>query len=207
MFKRSFFILSIIICLVLVLSACGSATSPAVSGAPASDNEEITTVPVKASSAFKFYTMVDIGMTKDEMELKTGLAAKEDTSGIVPQEGDTAYYYLDESGEGVYVVYDKDLKLTSKTVQYKDAAAALTPYTSKAVTKEECDSIADGLAHADVVKLLGSEGAECSKTLSNVFGKSELGTIYRWGNPDGTFIQVVFTSDDTAHMAMYFDHG
>lgn len=205
MLKRLYLILTVFICIVFLFSACGSSSN---SGAPANSVAANNPTPEKAAStAFKYYAMVDIGMTKDEVDQKTGLTAKQDTTDPVPQEGDTAYYYMDAGGEGIYVVFNKDLKLTSKTVQYTDPAIALVPYTSKPVTKDESDKITDGMSHADVVKLLGSEGAECSKTQSTVFGKTSIGTIYRWGNTDGSFIQVVFLADDTAHNAMYFDHG
>lgn len=219
MYKRLLLISAIIVC--FLLSACGSPSNPA--GSPAASNTQVsntsvsspassssaaasTAAPKKAaSSAFKYYTAVDLGMSKDEAEQKLGLTGKQDTDDPVPQEGDTAYYYLDNNGEGIFVIFSKDLKLTSKTVQYSDPAAALVPYTSKAVTKDECDKITDGMAHADIDKLLGSKGAECSKTQITLSGKTVVGTIYRWGNPDGSFIQVPFNSDDTASMAMYFD--
>jgi len=210
MSKRLYLLTAVIICFVLLLCACGSpAASPSgsseSSAAPkTSAAASVSASQAAASAAFQYYALVDIGMTKDEAEQKLGLTASEDTSGIVP-EGQSGYYYTDDNGDGVYLLYDEDQKVYSKTVQYVDPAAALVPYTSKAVTEAECDQITDGMAHADVVALLGSEGAECSKTLSDIAGESELGTIYRWGNPDGSFLQVVFTSDDTAHTAMYFD--
>jgi hypothetical protein len=199
--------------MMLSITGCsGAANTPAsaapVSGASASPavsaQAPISAPAAAASAAFKYYGEVDIGMTKDMVEKTTGLTPKADTSDAVP-EGQTAFYYLDGNGEGIYVLYDKDSKLTSKTVQYNDAAAALVPFTAKPVTQGECDKIANGMPHADVVKLLGSEGAECNKTQSVVFGKTTVGTIYRWGNPDGTFIQVVFLNDGTAQNAMFFN--
>jgi hypothetical protein len=34
--------------------------------------------------------------------------------------------------------------------------------------------------------------------------EKKIGTIFRWGNKDGSFIQVVFPDDDTASNAMFF---
>lgn len=209
--KRTAVILPAILCMLAVLlSACTTpATVPAPSGASAvssaAASPQAPTVAPQASKsdAFKYYNEVDIGMAKDAVEKTTGLSPKADTTDAVPQ-GQTAFYYLDGNGEGIYVLYDKDLKLTSKTVQYNDAATALAPLTAKRVTEDQCGKITDGMPHADVVKLLGCDGAECSKTQSVVFGKTTVGTIDRWGNPDGTFIQVVFLADGTAKNAMFF---
>lgn len=184
-------------------TATAAATTAAASAAAAASSAPAATAKPSSSDAFKLYKLIDIGMTKDAVDKKLGVAPEAATGKNDPP---NSYYYVGADSNGVYVQYGKDLKLTNKTVQYKDAAAALTPYTGKPVTQDECDKITDGMPHADVVKLLGSEGAECSKTQSVVFGKTSVGTIFRWGNADGSFLQVVFTSSDTAHMAMFFAH-
>jgi hypothetical protein len=204
--RFSIFLLSAL----LLMSACSapaggpSAKVSADGPAPATAKPAETTAQQAAAPcpAFRYYGLVDIGMTKDEADAKIGLAPKEATGEYDPE---GAYYYMDSEGYGIYVLYDGG-KLTSKTVQYKDAAKDLAPLTAKAVTEDQCDQIADGMAHADVVNLLGCEGAECSRTLSVIAGENKIGTIYRWGNRDGSFIQVVFLDDGTAKNAMFFKH-
>jgi hypothetical protein len=179
-----------------------TASPAAASAEPTATAKPVATAKAPSTDAFKFYKLIDIGMTKDKVDKAIGVKPKAATGSNDPA---NSYYYQDDSGNGVYVQYSDDLKLTSKTVQYDNAADALPPYTSKPVTQEQCDKITDGMAHADVVKLLGSDGAECSKTQSVVFGKTTVGTIYRWGNSDGSFLQVVFISKDTTRNAMFFE--
>ena len=60
------------------------------------------------------------------------------------------------------------------------------------------------MAHADVDKLLGGPGVQCSITMDANNLNSTIGTVYRWGNRDGSFLQIPFTSSDKAHLAMFF---
>jgi hypothetical protein len=172
----------------LLISACSAPAAAPQAAAPC--------------PAFNYYNLVDIGMTKAEADAKLGLAAEAATGEYDPE---GAYYYMDSEGYGIYVLYEDD-KLTSKTVQYKDVAEDLAPLTEKPVTEAQCDGITKGMAHADVVKLLGCEGVECSRTLSVIAGEGKIGTIFRWGNKDGTSLQVVFLDDDPVGNAMFFKH-
>lgn len=184
-------------------AAASSAPAKSAAAKSAAPSPKATAkAPAPTADAFKFYKLIDIGMAKSAVDKAIGVKPKAATGEYDPE---NSFYYLDADGNGVYVQYDKSLKLVNKTVQYTHPAEALTPYTGKPVTKEQCDEITDGMKHADVVKLLGSEGAECNKTKSVVFGKTTVGTIYRWGNKDGSFIQVVFIEGDKAKNAMFFD--
>ena len=172
----------------LLVSGCGS-TSSATKG---------TSRP----AAFKYYDAVNIGMTKDQVESATGLKRALDTTGYALE---NTYYFKDASGKyGVCIVFNKDMKAYSKTVVYPDAAEALAPQTVKAVTADQVDRITDGMSHADVDNLLGGAGIECSVTVNATDLKSPVGTVFRWGNKDGTFIQIPFSSSDRAHLAIFF---
>jgi hypothetical protein len=190
----------------LTITACTAPSSAPAGGSPdaqatkaAGKQPESPAQAAGPCPAFRYYALVDIGMTKDEVDAKLNLPAKEATGEYDPE---GAYYYLDSEGYGIYVLYE-DGKLTSKTVQYKDAAKDLAPLTEKPVTKDQRDSIKEGMTHAAVVELLGCEGVECSKTLSVIGGENKTGTIYRWGNQDGSFLQVVFVDDDTVQNALF----
>lgn len=170
--------------------------APAATATPAAQQ------PASTCPAFKYYNEITIGMTKDEAEKALGLEPKEAKSDIDPE---GAFNYYDAHGYGVYVIYNKDMKMYSKTVQYKDVANDLAPLTKAPVTEDQCDKITDGMQRTDVEKLLGGEGVECSATAVKQDTVTDIGPILRWGNRDGSFIQVVFLPDGTAHLAMFFD--
>lgn len=184
--------------------------SPSAADVSASASEQatadVTSSPatpkdLASSPYFKYYVAVKLGMTKDEVDKAIGLTAED----VSKRDGvANAFNYVDGDGNGVYVLYNKSMKAYSKTVNYKDAAKALAPFTVKPVTEDESALIDDGMAHADVTKLLGGEGIECSTTASKADTIQDIGTILRWGNTDGSFIQVVFLSKGTSFNAMYF---
>jgi hypothetical protein len=154
-----------------------------------------------ADSPFKYYRAVNIGMTQAQVAAATGLTGVAETSSFALP---NTFNYMDaDKVYGVSVVLTDDLTVYSKTVLYPDHKV-LAPLTAKPISQTLCDAITDGMPRAEVVALLGGPGVECSRTVDSKDGTTPVGTIERWGNKDGSIIQIAYTSDDTAHTALFF---
>jgi hypothetical protein len=155
---------------------------------------------VSKANAFEMYNKVSLGMTKDTIDSTLGVAGVADTNTMATK---GSYNYMDKDEKyGVYIVFDDKNKVMSKTEIY-DTIAVLAPLTAKPVTEAQADKITNQMPYSEVVSILGGEGVECSKTaLAGDYSK--FGVIRRWGNKDGSGIQVVFDSDDKAGLGALF---
>jgi len=91
-------------------------------------------------------------------------------------------------------------KAMSKTVIYA-THAILAPLTKQAVKEAQVDQITQQMPYSAVVEILSGDGAECSRTALPDNYESH-GTIRRWGNQDGSCIQISF--DPADKVAGYF---
>ena len=163
---------------VFTLTACGSSSG---GGSSAS----LTKPPL-----FDMYNKVSLGMTKDEVDEALGSAGEPDTSSMAIE---NTFTYMDADDlYGVYVAYNENNQVFSKTVMYDDPSV-LAAFTAKPVTEDQEEQITSGMKYEDVVALLGGEGVECSQ--GGLFTDFSNPTkIMRWGNADGSTIQVVVTN-------------
>ncbi len=150
---------------------------------------------IASSPAFKYYLAVNLGMTKDEAEEAIGLPAEKATGQYDPE---GANNYMDEDGNGVCIIYTKDNVVFSKAALYSKEAEAVAPLTAKPVTKDAEEVILEGAAHADIIAYLGGDGVECARTAMESDPKGPAGTIFRWANADGSFLQIAFDATDIA---------
>lgn len=189
----------VLCCLILAVSlaACNSKTgSNSGNTSQNSNSSEKTTV----SPAFEMYKKITIGMTKDQVNAALGTTPVAETnSQAVPG----TFNYKDKEGNyGVTVIFNDKNLLYSKTVIY-GSAKILAPMTPKPVTQEQGKSIKKDMTSSEVISILGGDGVECSATamLNDI---TKVGVIKRWGNSDGSFIQVVFTPDGKVGNSMFF---
>lgn len=175
------------IIVVFTLTACGSSSG---GGSSAS----LTKPPL-----FDMYNKVSLGMTKDEVDAALGSAGEPDTSSMAIE---NTFTYMDADDlYGVYVAYNENNQAYSKTVMYGDQSV-LAAFTAKPVTESQEEQIKTGMKYEEVVSILGGEGIECSRGGSFTdFNNST--RIMRWGNTDGSVVQVVIGSDGTAGNVLF----
>lgn len=146
----------------------------------------------KATGYFQYYNAVKLGMTVDEVNQTPGLAPVGFTDG-------TSCGYEGDSGFGVLVLFNGDGKVYSKILSF-NLKVDLSPLTPMPVTQAQCDQIRKGMAHADVVELLGQDGVECSlASFKNDCTKMNYHELY-WFNADGTALSVYFDQNNTVMM-------
>jgi predicted transcriptional regulator len=171
--------------IILILGLCGC-------GKTVSNTQE---------TVFHLYNQVNLSMTKQAVDKATGVKPVAETSQYALK---NTFNYTDDNGiYGVCVVYNDEMKVFAKTVIY-DFHSALAPFTKKPVTKDEVSKIKNDMSYSDVVKILGGNGIECNKIAASSDFKT-FGLIRRWGNSDGSCIQIVFTSDDKVSNALFIN--
>lgn len=176
--------------------------APKATDAPKTADAPSAPKDIASSAAFKYYLAVNLGMTKDEAEKAIGLPAEKATGQYDPE---GAYNFLDKDGNGVYVIYTKDNVVYSKVALYTKEAEAVAPLTAKPVKKDAEEVILKGASHADIITLLGGDGVECARTAMEKDPTGPAGTIFRWANTDGSFLQIAFDATDTAQNVMFHD--
>ncbi|MGE5628515.1 MAG: hypothetical protein ACM3X7_10480 [Solirubrobacterales bacterium] len=187
--KKIALVLTLCFTLAMILTACSSGGTA---------NTDSTKSDVLAA-----YNKVSLGMTKDQVDKTLGLEAKKETSQYA-LEG--SYNYIDsKTGFGVSVVYNSSNIVYSKTAiigSHKNIA----PFCKKPVNEAQEDKVTKDMPYQDVVSLLGGEGVEVSTTATEKNPTESIGTIRNWANSDGSGLQVVFSKDNKARSALYFDH-
>ena len=130
--KKFCIVSALLLSVLFIATGCGGKTSGTTGGATNGTTGGSTgtaTSDITKSTAFKYYNAVNIGMTKAQVESATGLTGVLDTTGYAL---DNTYYYKDAAGKyGVCIVFNKDMKVYSKTVVYPDPAEALAPVYGK----------------------------------------------------------------------------
>ena len=147
---------------------------------------------------FDFYSKVQIGQTKAQVDTALGVAGTESTQlkgSFTYTDPDTSY--------GVSVLYDDKSLVTSKTLIYPKRAD-LAFLCVKKVTQAQADQIVKGTTHEQVDTALGGAGIETSST-QIAFDGNKLSSIFIWVNPNGSMIQVVFGTDGKSQNATFFD--
>ncbi|MDK2942366.1 MAG: hypothetical protein PWP56_1879 [Acetobacterium sp.] len=178
----------ITVTLVLVLSGCGSNAN---SGSAGQSNLSRDTV-------YEFYDAVQLDQTKQQVDAELGVTPTEST-----QIGNVFTYVNNDTGFGVSVMFDENGMATSKTLFYS-LTKDLAFLTTKAVTKEQAESIPEGATYDEVKNILGGEGTETSVT-QIPFEDNKLSYIRVWINQDGTMLQIVFLTDGTIGNVKFFN--
>lgn len=195
MYKSKKISLVLILCftLAIILTSCSSGSTSTSSSSSDSTKSDVLAA----------YNKVSLGMTKDQVDKTLGLEAKKETSQYA-LEG--SYSYSDsKTGFGVSVVYNSSNIVYSKTAiigSHKNIA----PLCKKPVNEAQEDKVTKDMPYQDVITVLGGEGVEVSTTANEQNPTESIGTIRYWANSDGSGLQVVFSKDNKARSALYFDH-
>jgi hypothetical protein len=183
----------------LLFTGCASSTKSTTT-----DKSDSTSVSSKAetkTNKFEMYNKVSIGMTKAQVDTAVKVTPTESTDKTVVNH----YIYKGNKDVfGVSVLYNEQNKAYSKTVNYK-SNSDIAFLTAKPVTAEQEKKITEGMTYQEVKRILGGDGVECSITASDKT-LSIQGVIRRWANSDGSFAQVVFSSNEKVEHASYFKH-
>lgn len=182
-------VMGIIGILVLVLAGCGG---------NANSDGSVGQSNLTRDTVYQFYDKVQLDQSKEQVDAELGVIPTEST-----QMGNIFVYVNDDTGFGVSVMYDEKGIATSKTLFYS-MTKDLAFLTTKAVTKEQAESIPEGATYDEVKNILGGEGTETSVT-QIPFEDNKLSHIRVWINQDGTMLQVVFLTDETIGNVMFFD--
>lgn len=176
--------------LAFTVAGCGGGSSGgSSSGSQSSGSKE---------TVFEFYNKVQLDQTKAQVDAELGVTPQKST------QMENIYVYVNEdTGFGVSVMYNENGLATSKTLFYP-TAEELAFLTTKAVTQEQADKIADGASYEEVKTALGGDGIETSAT-QIPFDDNKISTIRIWVNKDGSMIQAVFGTDGTTNNVMFFD--
>lgn len=180
--------------LILIVAGCSAGPAKETQPQPADGGKQ-------TSEVFELYDKIQLGMTKAEVDTALGVPAVADT-GAYAVKGFFSYQKPDSS-YGVSTGFNEKDILFSKTVIYS-THADIAPLTVKPVNEGQSEKITEGMDVKAVSDLLGGPGVICSTTGSMDDG-SNPGTIQRWGNKDGSCIQVVFGSDGKAGNVMFFE--
>ena len=175
--------------LMTVLVGCGSNTN---NGSTAGQSN------VSRDTVYEFYDKVQFDQTKEQVDAELGVTATESS-----QMENSFTYVNEDTSFGVSVLYDENRLVTSKTLFYS-TTEELAFLTTKAVTKEQAESIPEGATYDEVKNILGGEGTETSVT-QIPFEDNKLSYIRVWINQDGTMLQIVFLTDGTIGNVKFFN--
>jgi len=175
--------------LAFTVAGCGGSSGGSSSGSQSSGSKE---------TVFEFYDKVQLDQTKAQIDAELGVTPTEST-----QMKNIFVYVNEDTGFGVSVMFNENGLATSKTLFYP-TAEELAFLTTKAVTQEQADKIADGTSYEEVKTALGGDGIETSAT-QIPFDDNKISTIRIWVNKDGSMIQAVFGTDGTTNNVMFFD--
>lgn len=160
--RRLFVFLVGLICLSLLLVACGNDTTDATPSAePGGEPSNLSEDVQVSEEVYDLYNKVQLKQTKEEVDQALGVKAEELTS-------DT-YSYQDENGYGVTIglstlfsstdtneVFTKMMS-GDKWLEYQLQEAFRK---ENAITDEQAASITEGMTYDEVKATLGSEGVE-----------------------------------------------
>jgi hypothetical protein len=174
----------------LVLAGCSGDSTNSSSTAGRSD--------VSRDTVYEFYDKVQLNQTKEQVDAELGVTPTESS-----QLKNSFTYVNEDTSFGVSVLFEENGVATSKTLFYS-MTEDLAFLTTKAVTKEQAESIPNGATYEEVKNILGGEGTETSAT-QIPFEDNKVSYIRVWVNQDGTMLQAVFLTDGTTNNVMYFD--
>ncbi|WP_373481691.1 hypothetical protein [Acetobacterium sp.] len=186
---KLYLVMGITIAFILVLAGCsGDSTTSSTAGQS----------NISRATVYDFYDKVQLDQTKEQVDAELGVTPTESS-----QMENSFTYVNDDTSFGVSVLFDENGIATSKTLFYS-MTEDLAFLTTKAVTKEQAESIPDGATYDEVKNILGGEGTETSAT-QIPFEDNKVSYIRVWINQDGTMLQVVFLTDGTTGKVMFFD--
>lgn len=175
------------------------ATAALFTFAGCSAGKAALTPAVSQDTIFALYNKVELNQSKDKIDSVLAIAPVPATDMEIPN-GNKIYKYCDSKTDfGVSVLYDKNNKSVTKTVIY-ESHSCIAPFCKKAVTKEQSNQIKRDMTYDQVKTLLGGEGIEVCRTLSD----GEQSVDRRWANSDGSCIQIGFKANDTVSNSVYY---
>lgn len=175
--------------LVFILAGCGGNTN---SGSTVSQSD------ITRDTVYEFYDKVQLDQTKEQVDAELGVMPTAST-----QMKNSFTYINEDTSFGVSVLFDENDIAISKTLFYS-MTEDLAFLTTKAVTKEQAESIPEGATYDQVKNILGGDGTETSAT-QIPFENNKVSYIRVWVNQDGTMLQVVFLTDETAGNVGFYD--
>jgi outer membrane protein assembly factor BamE (lipoprotein component of BamABCDE complex) len=184
--QKTLILLTALLSITLILGGCGSSNS---TSANASGQQNNNFLP----QAFEMYKKVNLGDNKAAIDGILGSTGKLSDNKYVKNE----YFYASsnsDEGGGVDIIYDDKNNVFSKTVSYS-SDKVLASVSNKTVTEAMSEQIKKDMPYKQAVNILGSEGVECSRTLVKIPGGTTTSVIWRWGNKDGSCIQIVGNLD------------
>lgn len=129
-----------------------------------------------------FYSQIELGMAKDQVET---------TLGVTPEEIDDTYVYTDEqTGFGVQISYDASDLVISK-ILYHENDSEVMGLSDASVTEDQLPSITEGMTYDEVKQILGTEGTEMIQ-MSNPVDPNNPIVMMIWFNDDQTGFYVTF---------------
>lgn len=135
-----------------------------------------------ANSPDYFYSQVQLGMEKSQVESALG---------VKPEEIDETYVYIDnQTGYGVQISYDISDQVVSKMLYHEDDTKVME-LSNASVTEDQLAGITEGMPYQEVKSLLGSEGTEIIE-MANPVDMNNPVVMMIWFNDDETGFYVTF---------------
>ncbi len=157
--KKRLLIGFVLLCSLVLLTACGQTAGEKGSTDQSADQTEKTISTTDKVS--DFFNKVKIGQTKEEVDAALGVTP---TS---PIEG--AFDYVDENGNGVTVIFmERSLGDGSPKVALSKKLIGTEKYLIEAtddqrITEEQAEKITEGMTYDEVKSILGQDGIVVSE--------------------------------------------
>ena len=129
-----------------------------------------------------FYSQVQLGMAKSQVESALG---------VTPEQIDDTFVYTDEqTGFGVQISYDVSDLVVSK-ILYHENDSEVMGLSDASVTEDQMASITEGMPYEEVKGILGSEGTEMIQMTNPVDPNNPI-VMMIWFNDDQTGYYITF---------------
>lgn len=178
--KKTAILFTALLSVAIILGGCSSSKSAGTSTSLSNNS---------LPQAFEMYKKVNLGDSKATIDGILGNTGKLSDNKYVKNDYFYASSKTDEGG-GVDIIYDDNNKAMSKTVTYY-SHKVLASLSTKTMTEAMSEQVQKDMTYKQAVNILGSEGVECSRTLVKIPGGTTTSVIWRWGNKDGSCIQIV----------------
>ena len=129
-----------------------------------------------------FYSQVQLGMAKSQVESALG---------VTPEQIDDTFVYTDEqTGFGVQIGYDISDLVVSK-ILYHENDSEVMGLSDASVTEDQMASITEGMPYEEVKGILGSEGTEMIQMTNPVDPNNPI-VMMIWFNDEQTGYYITF---------------
>lgn len=129
-----------------------------------------------------FYSQVQLGMAKSQVESALG---------VTPEQIDDTFVYTDEqTGFGVQISYDVSDLVVSKILHHENDSEVMG-LSDASVTEDQMASITEGMPYEEVKGILGSEGTEMIQMTNPVDPNNPI-VMMIWFNDDQTGYYITF---------------